>query len=180
MAKIVDARGRACPQPVILTRNALQAGEPVTTIVDSETAVHNVTRMAERAGYQVEGERRADGIYLHIRPAERAGEQAAAAPAADRAAPSAGPLVVLVAGDTLGRGESELGGILMRSLFHTLGEVSPLPDTVILINSGVKLAVPGSPVLEDLRALVQVDLPALEALAAWRFSRAGPAWATIS
>ncbi len=50
MTKIVDARGMACPQPVIMTRNALQGGEPVTTIVDSDVARHNVTRMVQRAG----------------------------------------------------------------------------------------------------------------------------------
>ena len=38
MSKIVDARGLACPQPVILTRNALQESDAVTTIVDNETA----------------------------------------------------------------------------------------------------------------------------------------------
>jgi selenium metabolism protein YedF len=42
---------------------------------------------------------------------------------------------------------------LVRAFFHTLGEVQPLPDTIIFLNSGVKLVVTGSPVLDDLRAL---------------------------
>ena len=46
MAKTVDARGLPCPQPVIMTRKAPQEGNAVTTIVDDETAQHNVTRMA--------------------------------------------------------------------------------------------------------------------------------------
>jgi len=54
MAKIVDARGLPCPQPVILTRRALQEDEMVTTIVDNETSQKNVTRMAEKAGATVE------------------------------------------------------------------------------------------------------------------------------
>ncbi len=156
MSKTVDARGLACPQPVILTRQALQAGEPVTTIVDDDTAQHNVTRMAERAGCTVQSERRDDGIYLHIARREGGAVTATAdEPAFEACAPAAGPLVLLVASDTLGRGDPELGSILVRSFFHTLGEVSPSPEMVIFINAGVKLAAQGSPVVDDLRALAE-------------------------
>lgn len=62
MTRTVDARGLPCPQPVIMTRSALQEGDTVTTIVDNETAQHNVTRMAERAGCTVQAEERDDGI----------------------------------------------------------------------------------------------------------------------
>jgi len=62
-------------------------------------------------------------------------------------------LVLMVAGATLGRGDDELGGILIRSFLHTLGESETIPGHVIFINSGVKLVVEDSPVLEDLRKL---------------------------
>ena len=65
----------------------------------------------------------------------------------------AGPLVLVAPGETMGRGDDELGGILIRGFFHALGQTEPRPNTVIFFNSGVKLAVEGSPVLEDLRAL---------------------------
>ena len=161
MGTTVDARGLACPQPVILTRKALLAGDEVTAIVDNDTAQQNVTRMAERAGHRVKAEARADGIYLHIsggaQPAAEAAPQAAAQPA-----PTPGPLVVLVASEFVGRGEhAELGQILMRGFFHTLGEVKPTPDVVIFLNSGVKLVAEGSPVLEDLRALADCGVQLL-------------------
>ncbi len=150
--KVVDARGLPCPQPVLLTRDALRESDEVTTIVDSDTARHNVTRMAEKAGYTVRAEKRGDGIYLHItRRAVSAAEAPAPAPA-----PSAGPLVLVIPAEFMGRGEhDELGQILMRGFLHTLNECSPLPDVVIFFNSGVKLVVEGSPVLEDLRTLEQ-------------------------
>ncbi len=150
MAKIVDARGLPCPQPVLLTRDALRESDAVTTIVDSDTARHNVSRMAERAGYTVRAEEREDGVYLHIARGAAAPE-AAPAPAP---APSGGPLVLVVPSEFMGRGEhEELGQILIRGFLHTLNEVSPLPDVIIFFNSGVKLTVEGSPVLEDLRNL---------------------------
>jgi len=152
MATIVDARGLPCPQPVILTRNALQENDAVTTIVDNETAQQNVTRMAEKAGATVQAEEKDDGIYLHIGGGGTTREQAAACETAP--APAGGPLVLIVPSEFMGRGEhDELGRILMRGFFHTLGEVQPLPNTVIFLNSGVKLVVESSPVLEDLQAL---------------------------
>ena len=55
--------------------------------------------------------------------------------------------------EIMGRGDAELGHILIRSFFHTLGEVEPVPDTLVFFNGGVKLVVDGSPVLEDLEEL---------------------------
>ena len=53
----------------------------------------------------------------------------------------------------LGRGEAELGDILIRGFLHTLNEVQPLPAILVFINSGVKLVAADSAVLDDLRAL---------------------------
>jgi len=150
MGTIVDGRGLACPQPVIRTRDALRAGDAVTTIVDNETSQHNVTRMAEKAGFAVRAEKRDDGIYLEIgrpdvtlRPADQ--------PAA--VASAGGPLVLTVPSECMGRGDEQLDQILVRGFFHTLGEVQRLPGTIVFLNSGVKLVVTGSPVLDDLRAM---------------------------
>ena len=155
MSKTIDARGLPCPQPVILTRNAMQESAPgtggaVTAIVDNETARQNVTRMAEKAGATVKVEKRDDGIYLHISGGQASREDEVVC----ETAPAGGSLVLVVPSEFMGRGEhDELGHILIRGFFHTLGEVQPLPETIIFLNSGVKLVVKGSPVLEDLRAL---------------------------
>lgn len=150
MSKPVDARGLACPQPVILTRNALQESDAVTTIVDNETAKSNVSRMAAKQGCQVDVEEREDGIYVHLTKGEETVEKAAPQMATT---PAKGPLVLAVPSGIMGRGDEELGGVLVRAFFHTLGEVEPLPQTIIFFNSGVKLVVQGSPVVEDLQAL---------------------------
>ena len=153
MSETVDARGLACPQPVIKTRQAMEASEEVVTLVDNETAERNVRRMAEKAGATVKVERVEDGLCLHISGgAPRA--EATEAPKAEAA--SGGPLVLTVPGEFMGRGEhDELGHILIRGFFHTLGEVEPVPDTIIFLNSGVKLVVEGSPVVVDLQGLVE-------------------------
>ena len=50
----VDARGRACPEPVVLTRKALeQFPAGVQVILDNTTARDNVKRFAESKSYKV-------------------------------------------------------------------------------------------------------------------------------
>jgi tRNA 2-thiouridine synthesizing protein A len=67
MATVVDARGLSCPQPVILVRKAMEAGEyPIEVLVDGGAARENVTRMAERAGCQVQCEVTGDECKLVI------------------------------------------------------------------------------------------------------------------
>ena len=146
---VVDARGLACPQPVIKTRQAMQGAEQVVTLVDDDTALANVSRMAEKAGWQVKVTPEGEGYRI-----EMAGSALQQKPLpAGRAEPLAGPLVLVVPADRMGRGNEELGHILIRSFFHTLGEVEPRPNRVILFNTGVRLACQGSEVLDDLCAL---------------------------
>lgn len=52
--KTIDARGLSCPEPVILTRQALMSGEAAyEVLVDNNTSKENVTRYAEHQGYKV-------------------------------------------------------------------------------------------------------------------------------
>ncbi len=159
MAETVDARGLPCPQPVIKTRTAMERSAEVVTLVDGETAQRNVTRMAEKAGATVKVEPYETGFRLHI---TRGPGTAPAADPVGAPASSGGPLVLAVPSEFMGRGEhDQLGHILMRGFFHTLGEVEPMPDTIIFYNSGVKLVVEGSPVVEDLQALVEAGVQIL-------------------
>jgi selenium metabolism protein YedF len=138
---------------VIQSRKAMAEADKVTTIVDNTTAMSNVSRMAAREGFAVETEEKDDGLYLHM--SKMSDPSAESAVVTGSAGGATGPTVVLIPNDGMGRGDDELGGILMRSFLHTLEEVEPLPDTIIFLNAGVKLTVEGSLVLEDLEALEQ-------------------------
>lgn len=150
----VDAKGLACPQPVVLTRHAMQRGEPVLTIVDNDVALANVSRMARSAGWEVQAETREGCYYITLTPPTSLAV-AETAPAQAQPAVQAGPLVVLLASDVIGQGDDRLGAVLMRAFLHTLQEAEPKPDVIICMNGGVRLAVEGSQVLADLRALAE-------------------------
>lgn len=152
MSTTVDARGLACPQPVIRTRKAMETGDAVTTLVNNESSMVNVERMAHKAGWNVQVSQDGEDFRLDLRRGPLA-HTPQPGPTMGKAQVSGGPLVLVVASEVMGRGAEELGSILMRGFFHALGEVAPQPQTVILINTGVRLACEGSPVLEDLRAL---------------------------
>jgi TusA-related sulfurtransferase len=62
--KTVDARGLSCPQPVLMTKNALASKEnSYEVLVDNSTAKENVTRFATNSGYKVAVAEK-DGDYV--------------------------------------------------------------------------------------------------------------------
>jgi TusA-related sulfurtransferase len=67
MAHTVDARGLSCPQPVILARKAIQAGEfPIEVLVDTVTSRENVRRAAQRLGCTVQVEEMGEEFRLTL------------------------------------------------------------------------------------------------------------------
>ena len=66
--KEIDARGLACPHPVIETEQVLRGLEEgtVVTVVDNAAARDNVARLAKSMGYAVSVEKREDDYYLTI------------------------------------------------------------------------------------------------------------------
>ena len=50
----IDARGYSCPEPVLMTKNAMKNGLPLKVLVDSATPLQNITRFATNAGHKVE------------------------------------------------------------------------------------------------------------------------------
>jgi len=57
MAHKVDARGLACPQPVLLTMEAIKttSDSDIEVLVDNEASRENVSRAATAGGWTVAG-----------------------------------------------------------------------------------------------------------------------------
>jgi len=151
MAHTVDARGLACPQPVILTKKALSDNSVIEVLVDDTVAFQNVKRLAASLGCTVEETREGSVFRLCI---TRGGTCALAEGVISRE----GPVVLVMSSVNMGRGDDVLGTVLVKSFLHTLTEISERPDVVIFLNSGVKLAVEGSEVLDDVKALADAGV----------------------
>ena len=111
-------------------------------------------------------------------------EEGAAAVIEIRAAPATGPLkgalaapsttappavsaesaagaTVFLSSSSIGRGDDELGALLMRGFTYALAEAEVPPARVILMNSGVRLAIEGSECLPNLRTLAESGIDVL-------------------
>ena len=64
----IDTRGLSCPQPVVLVMRAIQAGQQTfDVLLDSETAVENVTRLLESKGYRIDRTDRDEDVFFKVR-----------------------------------------------------------------------------------------------------------------
>jgi selenium metabolism protein YedF len=153
--KTVDARGLACPQPVVLAKQAIETNEKVKVIVDNETALENVKRLGIKLGCDVKMEKGKDNTYVIklTRKEGIAGSKEEFVPSCNATTSVSGPFVIVISADTMGRGNDELGFVLIRAFLHTVCLQKEKPDVMIFYNTGVKLTVQGSEVLDDLKQL---------------------------
>jgi selenium metabolism protein YedF len=169
MKTTVDARGLACPQPVLLAKKAIAENEEVTVIVDNDTAVENIRRLAAKAACDFSVTEKVSGIWeialvrteAANRPAADAGAVEPEFSCAVVPAGEAGSLVVVLSDNRMGRGDDVLGDVLIRAFIHTLAQLKPLPATILCYNAGVKLAVKDSTVLDDLQQLEKAGVDIL-------------------
>ena len=162
----IDARGEACPIPVVRTLKALAAlagPGSVETLVDNQIAVQNLTRMGEGKGCAVTSERLGEKEWrvtvtasaaLAVSDAE-AESATCEVPATGvvPAAPARKNVVVAITSECMGTGDDVLGRKLMGSFVYSLTQLEELPACVLLYNGGAHLSCEGSAALEDLRGL---------------------------
>jgi selenium metabolism protein YedF len=158
MAKLIDARGLACPEPVILTKKALDSDNEVTVLVDNATALENVRRLASVSGCAVETSEEAGGIFrIQIMKEQTETARCALPPESawsrETQPLAQGPTVFVIASTSMGGGNDELGELLMKAFIHTAADLERLPDMMIFYNTGVKLATLDSGALDDLKSL---------------------------
>lgn len=153
MIKEIDARGLACPKPVILTKKELDqmTGGSVKTIVDNETSRENLSKLANSMALEFSVEDLGGSEYaVTILKSGGVQEEQPEKPAVQK--PDTGTILVIQS-DQMGKGDEELGRLLMKSFIYTVSETMPHPAAILFYNSGVKLTVKESPVLEDLLEL---------------------------
>ncbi len=147
MTEIIDARGMACPKPVILTKRALAeiTEGSIAVLVDNQTAVNNISAFADSIGLIADTEAEGNNFKITI--------EKMACPLSIETN-NAEKIVLMINSDFFGNGDEEFSRTLMRNFIFALTEVDPKPQTALFVNSGVKFTTEGSPVLESLQKLV--------------------------
>ncbi len=162
--QIVDTRGKTCPEPVILTKKAIERNrENLRVIVDNPIAGQNVSRLLKSKGFNIslEAENDLDIIITGTLPEDTTIQESPPQPNpltaqettfSPRQSPST---TVLISRDVLGGTDRELGEVLIKGFLGTIHQVgSPLiQNTLALMNEGVRLALKGSSAWESLQEL---------------------------
>jgi len=68
---------------------------------------------------------------------------------------------IIIQSEFLGRGDDEIGQVIMGSFLRKLSVEANKPDLIIFFNSGVKLVAEGSPVLDGIDLLRRAGIPLL-------------------
>ncbi|WP_300277969.1 sulfurtransferase-like selenium metabolism protein YedF [Peptacetobacter sp.] len=146
----VDARGLACPKPVINTKKELDKlteGVVVTT-VDNTIAKENLFKLANSLKCEVSVIREEDDeIDVQIIKGEASAEVEV------ENNEELSDQVVLITSDKMGSGNDELGKVLIKGFIYTLTETKPYPKAVVLVNGGVTLSTENEATIENLKIL---------------------------
>lgn len=160
--KIVDARGLACPLPVVNAKKAaeeLHAGDVLTVLVDNEIAVQNLQKFAKQKGYTAAGEKKAEKEYeVTIQVVSADVSQTAVVEEQDEEVACAvdsrkNGMVIVLSANVMGTGEEKLGKSLMKAFVFAVTKQDILPETILCYNTGAYLTCEGADTLEDLKIL---------------------------
>lgn len=152
----VDARGEACPIPVVKTKQALQELQgpgTVETLVDNEIAVQNLTKMADQKGFKVTSRKESEDCYRVLMTVEDQDSNENPEKCRCQPLPEQRRIVAVVSADHMGEGNDELGRALIKGFLFAMTMQEELPSTILFYNGGAHLTCRGSDSLEDLKSL---------------------------
>ncbi|MCB6568196.1 sulfurtransferase-like selenium metabolism protein YedF [Eubacterium limosum] len=156
MTKIIDAMGKACPMPVIMAKKEIEANHDSFIItVDNAIAVENLKKLATSKNYDaaVSGSGERFEVRFITDGREIPETEMNVMPDGSSAAFGTGKWVVFMGKDYIGEGDYELGNALVKMFFYTLSQADDVPESILFMNSGVKLPSLDEQVVAHLQAL---------------------------
>ncbi len=145
----VDARGLACPKPVINTKKELDKIESglVKVILDNKISKENIIKLSKSLNYKFEVVFESeDEIIIEITKGENVAQ-------VEDSKNELSDTCILITSDKMGKGNDELGAILMKGYLYTLTETKPYPKSILLVNSAVTLSTKNEATVEHLTVL---------------------------
>ncbi len=160
--KEIDARGLACPTPVLLTKSAVEEDKAIalTVVVDNPASQQNVVRFLESKGYSTAASQNGQD-YLVTGQVGEAPVAESRPTSSEGAVSDQQKIMVMCASDRIGSGDDELGQKLMVNFIKTLAEMDKELWRLVFVNSGVKLTVTGSELVPVLRGYEESGLTIL-------------------
>ena len=148
--KEIDARGLACPAPVLKAKNAIEEEKvnSIEVLVDNEAGKQNTSRFLKSQGFEVSVQEREGDFHITGRRESGVDPEGVVAEKQDVEKKK---IMVMVANNCMGHGDDELGLKLMVSFLKTIKEMGDELWRLVFVNNGVKLTIAGSEVLSVLK-----------------------------
>ncbi len=145
MNRCIDVRGMDPVKSWSMICDNFRSNNLITTVTDSLEAAQYIKDMAETTGIDSCLEEMGGDFYVHLTNNTRLQGYDDCY--------SSSKAVIVITGDTLGRGDEKLGKILLEAYIYQLQYVHPLPKSIIFMNKGIFLSVEGSNCLDNLKSL---------------------------
>jgi len=162
----LECQGLPCPQPVLKCKKAIEIQAPlkISINVDNEAAKENVSRFLNTQGYETTIENHgSDFVVSGTKSVISNNECDICTELNDDVIADLGnqKILVFIASNVIGSGDDDLGEKLMYSFLLTLREMGNDLWRVVIVNGGVKLAVPESPCMKELQKLEKEGISVL-------------------
>lgn len=153
--KIIDAIGKACPMPVIMAKKEMDQGESeFLVLVDNKIAVENLKKLAANQGFEIETSQKDENYQVSFakecEECEKVLEEIRFETESKKKKDT-----IFVGKEYIGDGDQTLGRSLIQMFFYTLTQSEQLPECILFMNGGVKLAVEDEQSIEHLKVLVE-------------------------
>ena len=145
----LDAKGLACPKPVINTKKKLDSIEQgvVEVTVDNEIAKENLFNLPKSMNLEANVlKTEKDSICIEIIKGENVIIE-------EKSQESLADTCIFINSDKMGTGNDELGQVLIKGYIYTLTESKPYPKSILFVNSGIKLTTENEATVENLKIL---------------------------
>lgn len=151
MKKFIDAKGKACPMPVIMAKKEIDAGVKFFEIeVDNKIAVENLKKLANSQGFTTTIKENNGNFKVNFSNGCEECEEVLAKVEGKK---PLGNWSIFVNKEIIGAGNEELGQSLMKMFLYTISEGEDLPKSILFMNGGVKVPTLNEQAVEHLKVL---------------------------
>ena len=151
MNRIIDAKGKNCPIPVIMAKKEIDnGGEAFVVEVDNAIAVENLKKLANSQGFFTDVKEE-EGKFSVVFNKDCAECKKILSQLNEKSL--IGNWAVFIGKEIIGAGSEELGKNLMKMFFYTLSESDDIPKYILFMNDGVKVPTLNEQAIEHLKEL---------------------------
>jgi len=153
---LVDARGKACPIPVVMTKKAIEGIDEgvITVLVDSVASRENVIKFVKSEGLTCNVSEKDNWYEIEIVK----GYSCEIGKDVKSKSETTKNIVLYIGSSAIGNGDCVLGEKLMNAFIQNIKNMDTLPKSIICVNTGVYLTTLNADTIAELKNLENVEI----------------------